>query len=283
MERAAGAESMRSLFDLTGRVAVITGGAGLVGGGQAAAVRGMGATAVLLDIDATSADVAARDLRQKFGGEAIPLAVDITMPAAVDEALPRVLERYGHVDILINNAANNPTMSDTAASSVADRLEHFTMERWESDIAVGLTGAFLCSKVFGTEMARRGRGVILNILSDLAVVAPDQRIYQRASASAEEHAVKPVSYSVVKTGLLGLTRYLATYWATSGIRVNALSPAGVLDRQDPELVQRISDLIPLGRMAFPNEFQGAVVFLVSDASSFVTGANLMVDGGRTVW
>jgi NAD(P)-dependent dehydrogenase (short-subunit alcohol dehydrogenase family) len=157
------------------------------------------------------------------------------------------------------------------------------MHQWEQDLAVGLKGAFLCSQVFGTEMARRERGVILNVASDLALIGPDQRIYQRNGVSEDRQPVKPVTYSVVKSALLGLTRYLATYWADRGVRVNAISPGGVYNGQDSEFVAKLSNLIPLGRMASVNEYRGCILFLCSDASSYMTGANLVVDGGRTAW
>jgi len=148
---------------------------------------------------------------------------------------------------------------------------------------VGLTGAFLCSQTIGSEMVRAGKGIILNIASDLSLIAPDQRIYRRPALPEEQQLVKPVSYCVLKAGLLGLTRYLATYWASNGVRVNAISPGGVYANQDTDFVQRLSDLIPLGRMAHQEEYKAAVIFLVSDASSYMTGANLVVDGGRTCW
>ena len=163
------------------------------------------------------------------------------------------------------------------------RLERFSLEQWQADIAVGLTGAFLCSQIIGTEMARRGNGVILNIASDLAIIAPDQRIYRRPDLAEDQQPVKTCSYSVVKTGLIGLTRYLATYWADKGVRVNAISLGGVYNGQPDEFVQRLTELVPMRRMADVDEYQGSIVFLCSDASSYMTGANVVVDGGRTVW
>ena len=148
---------------------------------------------------------------------------------------------------------------------------------------MGLTGAFLCSQVIGSEMARRKKGVILNVASDLAVIAPDQRLYRQDGLREDQQPVKPVTYSVVKTALVGLTRYLATYWADSGVRVNAISPGGVYNGQSDEFVTRLSALIPLSRMARVDEYKGAIVFLCSDASSYMTGFNLVIDGGRSSW
>ena len=270
--------SYPGLFDLSGRVAVITGGAGLLGVKHAEAVASAGGIPVLLDIRGDDAELRAREL----GGDALGLAADVTDESSLGAALARVLERFGRVDILINNAANDPKV-EAAGAADWSRLENFPLEVWRDDIAVGLTGAFLCSKVFGAELATRGGGVILNIASDLALIGPDQRIYRRPGLSEAEQPTKPVSYSVVKAGVLGLTRYLATYWASSNVRVNALSPGGVRTSQDSEFVELLTSRIPLGRMAGVDEYKGAVIFLVSDASAYMTGANLVVDGGRTAW
>ncbi len=162
------------------------------------------------------------------------------------------------------------------------RLENFPLDQWHADIAVGLTGAFLCSQVFG-EMARQGRGVIVNVASDLALIAPDQRIYRQPGTPDHLQPVKPVTYSIVKSALVGLTRYLATYWADQGVRANCLSPGGVYNGQPDEFVAKLAQLIPLGRMAGVDEYRGAILFLCSDASSYMTGSNLIVEGGRTCW
>ena len=200
------------------------------------------------------------------------------------DALDAVLKTLRKVDILINNAANDPKVDTRQRTSVHwSRLERFSLDLWNQDIAVGLTGAFLCSQVFGAEMARRGKGVIINIASDLGLIAPDQRIYRQPGLHDDQQPVKPITYSVVKHGLIGLTRYLATYWAEHGVRVNALCPGGVSAGQDDAFVTRLTHLIPLGRMADKDEYKAAIVFLASDASSYMTGANLVIDGGRTVW
>lgn len=272
----------KDIFDLSGRVAVITGGMGLLGRQHAEAIADAGGIPVLADIRVDAGRFAQLKATGRLGSSVCAIAADITGQDSVRQLLAEVLERFGRVDILINNAANNPTMSQGAADD-ADRFETFPASRWDGDLAVGLTGAFICSQVIGAEMARKGRGVIVNVASDLALIAPDQRLYRKPGLADDRQPTKPVTYSVVKTGLLGLTRYLATYWADAGVRVNAISPGGVFDGQDEAFVARLSNLIPLGRMAHVDEYHGAILFLCSDASSYMTGANLVVDGGRTCW
>ncbi len=274
--------SIRDLFDLTGRVAVITGGAGLLGYRHAEVIARAGGTPVLVDLAAAQPETKAAQLAADYGVKSLGSATDITKPPQVMTLLETILEQFGAVDILINNAANNPKV-ESRSGLVWSRLENFPLTVWEADIAVGLTGAFLCSQVIGTEMARRKKGVIVNVASDLAIIAPDQRLYLQEGLPDDMQPVKPVTYSVVKTGLLGLTRYLATYWAHCGVRVNAISPGGVYNGQPEDFVSRLSTLIPLSRMANVDEYQGAILFLCSDASSYMTGTNLVIDGGRSCW
>jgi NAD(P)-dependent dehydrogenase (short-subunit alcohol dehydrogenase family) len=275
-------KSATDQFGLAGRVAVITGGAGFLGVRHAEAIASAGGIPVLVDIALDRATARARKIEADHGVPASAIVADITDPAAVRSILDEVQARYGRLDILINNAANNPRME--ARDDIAwSRLENFPLDQWNSDLAVGLTGAFLCSQVLGSAMAKQGRGVILNVASDLSVIAPDQRLYMQPGVPADAQPVKPVTYSVVKTAMVGLTRYLATYWAGAGVRVNAISPGGAYNGQPEEFVQRLSNLIPLGRMAGADEYQGAVLFLCSDASSYMTGQNLVVDGGRSCW
>lgn len=270
------------LFDLTGRIAVITGGAGLLGPKHAEAIASMGGIPVLVDLPGTGPKEKARYISEKYSVDAMGFIADVSKSDQVQSLLEAILSRYQRVDILINNAANNPKVEPGSCLSWA-RLETFPLYIWEEDIAAGLTGAFLCSKIIGSELARRGHGVIINVCSDLAIIAPDQRLYRVAGLPDEQQPVKPVTYSVVKTALVGLTRYLATYWADKGVRTNAISFAGVYAGQPEEFVSRFVDLLPLHRMANVDEYQGAIIFLCSDASSFMTGSNLVMDGGRSCW
>jgi NAD(P)-dependent dehydrogenase (short-subunit alcohol dehydrogenase family) len=271
-----------SLFDLTGRVAVITGGAGLLGYHHGAILAAAGAHVVLLDLAAANPSLRADQLQAAHGPECLGLSADITSEHSLLEARDQVIAKFGRVDILINNAANNPKVEDQKPGQPWSRLENFPLATWEADIAVGLTGAFLCSRIFGQQMVEQNSGVILNVASDLGVIAPDQRLYRKEGLADHEQPVKPVTYSVVKTALLGLTRYLSTYWTAHNIRVNAISPGGVFAGQPDEFTTKLHQLIPMGRMAHKDEYQGAVLFLCSDASSYMTGQNLIVDGGRSV-
>jgi NAD(P)-dependent dehydrogenase (short-subunit alcohol dehydrogenase family) len=273
---------LSELFRLDGRVAVITGGGGMLGEQHAAALAAAGAIPVLLDVAEERARAAALRVASRFGVDASALATDITSEASVRDAARAVANRYGRVDILINNAANDPKF-DEGGEVAYSRLEHFPLGQWEADLAVGLTGAFLCSRAFGSAMADAGRGTIVNVASDLALIGPDQRIYRQDGTPEHLQPTKPVSYAVVKAALLGLTRYLATYWASSGVRANAISPGGVFTDQSDVFVRNLTNLIPLGRMAALDEYHGAMLFLCSDASAYMTGSNLVIDGGRTCW
>lgn len=269
-------------FRLDGRVAIITGGAGLLGRQYAAAIAEAGGIPVLWDINQDAAESAAEMICRQYNTKCIGRKVDITALTDVEKAFTNVLDQCGAAHILINNAANDPKVEAGQKPSWS-RLENFPLDVWHKDIAVGLTGAFLCSRVVGTYLAEQRRGVILNIASDLGVIAPDQRIYRQDGIAEAEQPVKPITYSVVKHGIIGLTKYLATYWAARNVRVNALSPGGVFNGQSDDFVNRLTNLIPQGRMADVDEYKAAVLFLVSDASSYMTGTNLIIDGGRTSW
>lgn len=255
----------------------------MLGFQHAAAVAAFGAHPILLDIDREGIAVNIDRLSAEFGKSYDGQFGDVTSEQSILEAADKILLKFGRVDVLINNAARNPKVEDSADQNFS-RLEKFPDVQWQLDLSVGLGGAFRCAKVFGTHMAEDGKGgVIVNIASDMGVIAPDQRLYRLPTKKPSEQPVKPVTYSVVKHGLIGLTKYLATYWCDQGIRCNALSPGGVYAGQDDVFVRNLVKLIPLGRMAQPDEYRGAIAFLCSDASKYLTGANLVVDGGRSVW
>lgn len=271
-------------FRIPGRVVIITGGAGLMGYNHAEAVLSGGGIPVLLDISDDALGFVKRRLSERFPErEALTYRADITDRVALEKVCDELLEKYGHIDALINNAANNPKMEGNAKNMGAITFEHFPLSMWAADISVGLTGSLLCSQVFGAQMASQGSGVILNISSDLGVIAPDQRIYRKDGLRDEVQAVKPVTYSVIKHGLLGLTKYIATYWAGKGVRCNALCPAGIENGQDEGFIRKLTNLVPMGRMATKDEYQSTVLYMISDASAYMTGATVIVDGGRTCW
>lgn len=275
--------SARNPFDLSGRVAVITGAAGLLGPEHAAALAAMGATVIVTDINGKAAEKTAVRLRAgSTTHQFIAIPMDVTVLDSIVRVRDTVVAQFGRIDILVNNAAIDPKVKSESLVE-SSRFEHFSLEQWDYQIRVGLTGAFLCSQVFGGWMTSNGGGVILNIASDLSAIAPDQRVYRKDGLPEERQPVKPVTYSVIKTGLVGLTRYLATYWAEKSVRVNALSPGGVYVNQPEAFVKKLTYLIPLGRMARHDEYRSAVQFLCSDASSYMTGQNIIMDGGRSVW
>ena len=265
-------------YTLDGKCALVTGAAGLLGQQHAIALAEIGADVVLTDRDPTRLAEALRAVTASRGGRFRTAVMDVADEASIREAS----STCGQIDVLINNAAIDPKAASGSSAAELSRLENFPLDDWNRQIAVGLTGAFLCSKVFGTAMAARGHGVIVNIASDLSVIAPDQRLYRVEGVAEDEQPVKPVTYSVIKTGLVGLTRYLACYWAATGVRVNAISPGGVFNGHSDEFVARLTSLIPMGRMANVSEYRAAIQFLASPASSYMTGHNLVIDGGRTI-
>lgn len=271
-------------FDMRGKSVLVTGAAGLLGVEHCAAVAEAGASVIMTDLREEPLRYAREKVLRSFPSADIRiLEMDVTDGASIGGVADRLSGTGVRVDVLVNNAAIDPKVREGDVVE-GSRLENFRLEDWNLQVAVGLTGAFLCSQRFGTAMARDGMGgVILNIASDLSAISPDQRLYRRGDRGEFEQPVKPVTYSVIKTGLIGLTRYLATYWADRGVRANALSPGGVFNGQGEEFVRRLSALIPLGRMARADEYRSAVQFLCSDASTYLNGQNIVIDGGRSAW
>lgn len=274
---------MKNLFSLKDKVIVITGAAGFLGKHHAEAIAAFGGTLVLLDISKDNVESLAKELSKKYSISAIGFEVDITKEEQIESNLHKIIQKYGKIDGLVNNAANNPKMEEDKRVNFS-RLENFMLDSWEKDLAVGLTGAFLCAKYYGFEISKNPNGgSIVNISSDLGLIAPDQRLYLEPEVDQNFQNVKPVSYSVVKTGLLGLTRYLATYWSDSKVRCNAMCPGGVENGQPNNFLREVNFRIPAGRLASANEYQGTLIWMLSDASSYLNGAIIPIDGGRTVW
>jgi 2-deoxy-D-gluconate 3-dehydrogenase len=236
---------------------------------------------VLADIDADGVKAAAADLKGK-GGTAVGTVVDVTDESSVAHLVRATVAEFGRLDGLVNNAALDPKFDRDKRGQHDVAFENFPLALWNRALAVNLTGAFLCAREVASTMLAQRYGAIVNVSSIYGMVGPDQRLYESEHAGAPRE-FKPVAYSVTKSGVMGLTRYLAAYWAGTGIRVNTLTPGGVLNDQPPEFVRRYSARTPVGRMAHRDEYCGALLFLLSDASSYMTGSNLVVDGGWTAW
>lgn len=276
--------SLLEQYKIKDKVVVITGGAGLIGRKHAEAVLEGEGIPVLLDIFEDSLEKAKNALLESYPGATIETFVsDITNRESLEQVRDYLLDQYGHIDGLINNAANNPKMEGGSKNMGAIQFHNLPLQMWQDDMNVGLTGAFLCCQVFGYEMEKKRSGVIINISSDYGIISPNQNIYRKEGVKDEDQTIKPVSYSVVKHGIMGLTKYLATYWGKKGIRVNTLCPASLENGQDPDFIQKLSDLVPMGRMSRPDEYPATVLYMLSDASSYMNGATVVLDGGRTIW
>jgi len=274
---------LEELFRLDNKIIIITGATGLLGRKHAEAIACYGGTPILLDLSQGIIDDFSNELNAKYNTNAIGFAIDITNEQAIANNAKLLIDKFGKIDGLVNNAANNPKVEESSDKNFS-RLENFPLNIWNDDIAVGLTGSFLCSKHYGEKIAQNPNGgSIVNISSDLGLIAPDQRLYKKNGIPENLQNVKPVTYSVVKTGLIGLTRYLATYWADKNVRCNALCPGGVENGQPDDFLREVSKRIPMGRMANSDEYQGALLWMLSNASSYLNGAIVPVDGGRTAW
>ncbi|MDT7041541.1 SDR family oxidoreductase [Candidatus Nitronereus thalassa] len=269
------------MSDLSGRVTIVTGGAGLLGRQYAVALAQAGAHVVIADINLQAAENLAYEVTQSSKARALGIQTDVSSNASVQAMIAQTIAEFGRVDILVNNAALDPKFDPDHASEQINSFEEYPLQLWNDSLAVNVTGMFLCAQAVAPTMLAQQKGVIVNVSSIYGLVGPDQRIYQSDSGGTPVY--KPVTYSVTKSAVLGLTSYLATYWANKNIRVNTLTLGGVFNNHEEQFVKNYSYRTPLGRMAEKEEYCGALLFLVSDASSYMTGSNLVIDGGWTAW
>lgn len=267
-----------NLFDLTNKVALITGAAGLLGPKHAEAILDANGRVVLTDKDMDKLIIAYKKLVEAYGDARIDIAyMDVTNIKTIDS----VIDKYHKIDILINNAAKDPKVSNENNLTPESRFEVMTEEYFDEGVNAIIKGTFLTSQRVINKMLTTGGGVVLNIASDLSVIAPDQRIYLVEGKDKMEQNVKPITYSAAKWAVVGMTKYLAVYFAENNIRVNCLSPTGVYNNHPEDFVFKLSNIIPMRRMANIDEYKGAILFMCSEASSYMTGTNLIIDGGKT--
>ena len=272
---------MTDLFSLTDKVAVVTGSLGLIGRQHCYALAEAGAHVVVTDINRDACVEFANELNLNTGATTLAVPADITDRSSLMQLRNSVIDFFGYLDILVNNAAINDKFESPESAAEQSKFESYPLELWQRSFDVNVTGMFLCSQVLGSVMAERGTGSIINVASTYGLVAPDQSLYLRPDGT--QPFFKSPSYPATKGAVISFTKYLAAYWGNKGIRVNALCPGGVFAGQEEYFVKNYSKRTPLGRMAEPTDYKGALVFLASDASEYMTGANLVVDGGWTAW
>jgi NAD(P)-dependent dehydrogenase (short-subunit alcohol dehydrogenase family) len=257
-------------FDLSGKVAILTGGTGLIGTAFGEGLAEYGCNVVICDINQKNCDIMARAIQKEFGVDSIGIAADVSKKSDIERLLTEVLNKFGKIDILI-------TCHQNKTANFFVNFEEYPEKDWDDIISVNLKGVFLCCQVIGNQMVKQGFGNIINIASTYGVVSPNQEIYKNTKMGC------PAAYSASKGGVITLTQYLATYWANNNIRVNAISPHGIFNNHEERFIKQFSEKSPLRRMSTKEEVVGALIYLASDASSYVTGHNLMVDGGWTAW
>ncbi len=266
-------------FDLKKKYTLITGAGGLLGEQHARAILEVNGSVVLIDLNSRKLKIVYKRLLQDFrSSNILKFKMDVTSENSIKKVIKSIKKKNIYISVLINNAALNPKPKTKLS---INNLDNFSLNEWNNELNVGLTGYFLCIKYFGNEMAKQKNGVILNISSDLSVISPDQRIYKINKNKQQYY--KPVTYSVIKTGITGLTRYVATYWADKNIRCNSLSPGGIENLQDKIFLKKIKKLIPLNRLADKDEYKSTIQYLCTNASSYMTGQNIVIDGGRSIW
>lgn len=269
-----------NLFNLEKGAYIVTGGLGFLGSAHCKAIAAFGGYPIAIDLSLQNYDCLKKEIKNEYGIELIAYKADITSKDSLIET-SKLIENKFQIKGLVNNAARNPVVDSKGLQNLS-RLENFSIEEWDLDIKVGLTGAFLCTQIFGSIMNKNNGGNIVNISSDLGLISPKQSLYFQEGKAKDEQPVKPISYSVIKSGLIGLTKYTATYWPTR-IRCNCLCPGGILNNQSDDFLKKVNSEIPLGRLADVNEYAGALVYLLSSASSYLNGSIISIDGGRTSW
>lgn len=266
-----------SLFSLNNKTAIVTGALGLLGRQHCLALSEAGASVIVCDLDEKTCN----DFAFSLEGDSIGISADITSIDSVNNLKEKVLNKYRKIDILVNNAAINDMFENPAAAAELSKFENYPLDLWNKSLNVNVTGTFLCSQIIGSQMALQSSGSIINIASTYGIVAPDQSIYKKEDGSQSFY--KSPAYPATKGAVISFTRFLAAYWGNKGVRVNCLSPGGVENNQEEYFIKNYSSKTPLGKMAAPSDYKGAIVFLASDASAYMTGANLVVDGGWTAW
>ncbi|TRZ64114.1 SDR family oxidoreductase [bacterium] len=268
---------VNDMFSLKGRIAIVTGATGLIGRNHCKALADAGATVMVCDLEKAKCEKFA----EKLGNNSIGYKLDVTNKESIEGLRDLLLKKFGHIDILVNNAAINDKFENPATALEQSRFENYPIEMWQRSIDVNITGVFLCSQIIGSAMAAKGKGSIINVASTYGMVAPDQSLY--VNEKGEQVFYKSPAYPATKGAVISFTKFLAAYWGEKGVRVNTLTPGGVENNQQEFFIEKYSTRTPLKRMAAPTDYKGAIVFLASDASSYMTGANLVVDGGWTAW
>jgi NAD(P)-dependent dehydrogenase (short-subunit alcohol dehydrogenase family) len=269
----------KNLFDLTGKVVLISGGAGIIGSQMSKACSDLGASVAIVDVNEEAANILANNLNSFRPGCAMPVICDIQSKIQVAEMVDKLVQEFGKIDVLLNNAAGK----SESLTSFFEPVENYDLDTWKTVIDINLTGMFLVAQAVGRSMVNLNvKGSIVQTSSIYGIRGPDQRIYDGSLYEGHEIS-SPAVYSASKAGVVGLSQYLATYWGARGIRVNTLTPGGVFSGQNQVFEEKYSNRVPLGRMAQATEIASAAVFLASDASSYITGHNLVVDGGLSCW